>query len=721
MSLAQYSDDMLPPRQIEAQSRLVSGAMNASVDAANVGLAVDKLDKFLYEIRLQPMWRREADLDAEYYDGNQIDHQTLDDMQRLGMAPLIRNLIRPTIDVALGMEAKTRSDWRVQADGEQDQEVAEALSQKLHEAEREARADRAISDAYAGQMKTGIAWVEVSREMDPFRYPYRVCAVSRREIFWDWRAKDPELRDARYLVRRRWQDVDILELMFPDHADLIRGLGWSKANWDTPLTDFPAIQGRTWMYERDVTIPESDWRDSTRKRLCLYEVWYRVWTRGFVVRTPDGRTVEVDLNNARHAQALAAGVIEPIPAIFPKMRLSWWIGPHRIADMATPYRHQNFPYIPFWGYREDLTQIPYGLIRSMRSPQDEINARLSKMMWLLSAKRVITDADQVDDIDELRREVARPDAMIVLSASRRRDPGAKFEVQQDFQLAQQQFQVLQDATKAIQTTAGVYQAMLGDRQGGSNISGVANNTLIEQGSTTLAEINDNFRFGRLGVGEALVELIVEDLGRAPAVVNVDEKFGSKKKTVLLNQPGADGKMNNDVQRAMYKVALEDVPSTPAYRAQQLMMLGEMTKALPPQIQAFVVPFILEASEMPHRREVADQVRKALGMGEGGQDQTFTKEQVMQEVQKAIEQFKQQSGLDLKAREVGAKEASVKIQEKDAETRRLIADATVAEKVVSTDMTILDTLLSHDKAMDQGGNRSAAAPNRGAKISQELAA
>jgi hypothetical protein len=607
----------------------------------------------------------------------------------------------------------------VQADDDKYQDVAEAMSVKLKEAEREARADRACSDAYAGQLKNGISWVEVSREMDPFRYPYRVTAVSRREIFWDWRAKDPDLSDARYLVRRRWQDVDVLELMFPDDKDLIQGLGWSKANWDTPLTDFPAIQGRTWLYERDVTIPESDWRDSTRKRLCLYEVWYRVWVRGFVVRTPDGRTVEVDLNNPRHSQAIAAGMIQPIPAIFPKMRLSWWIGPHRIADMPTPYKHNNFPYIPFWGYREDLTQIPYGLIRAMRSPQDEVNARLSKMMWLLSAKRVTMDADQVDDVDELRREVARPDATIVLSASRNKTTGI-FKVESDFTLANQQFEVLKDATEAIQHTAGVYQAMLGNKQPGGANSGIAINSLVEQGTTTLAEINDNYRFARRLVGEMLVELIREDLGREPSVVNVDEKFGTKKRQVPLNQPGPNGTMTNDVQRAMFKVALEDVPSTPTYRAQQLLMLTEMTKSMPPQIQAFIVPFILESSEMPHRREIADQVRKALGIEAGGQEQTFTKDQVQQIIQQEIEKFKQQSDIGVKLKDADTRAAKLKIDEKDAETRRLVADATVKEKVMNTDLAVLDTLLAHDAAADQS-TPAAPPPNRGTQISNELSA
>lgn len=655
-----------------------------SVEAEG-GLSVDRLDKFLYEIRLQPMWRREADIDAEYYDGNQLDHATLDDMQALGMAPLIRNLIKPTIDVALGMEAKTRADWRVQGEDEENQEVAEALSAKLKEAERASRADRACSDAYAGQLKTGLQWVEVSREMDPFRYPYRVASVSRREIFWDWRAQAPDLSDARYLVRRRWQDVDILEMMFPEHKELIGAMGWSKANWDTPLTDFPALMGRNWMLERDITIPESDWRDSTRKRLCLYEVWYRIWVRGHVFRLPNGRTVEVDVNNPMHQQALAAGMIEPVPAIYPKMRLSWWIGPHRLVDLPSPYTHGNFPYVPFWGYREDLTQIPYGLIRSMRSPQDEVNARLSKMMWLMSAKRIIADADQVDDWEEVRREIARPDAMLILSTKRRRD--GRFEIGDQLELSEQQFKVMMDATQALQKSAGIYQAMLGDKQPGVT-AGVAINSLVEQGTTTLAEINDNYRYGRQLVGEMLVHLIKEDLGRAPVVVSVDETFGTAKKKIELNRRNGH-RIDNDVQNALTRVALEDVPSTPSYRAQQLMFLTEMVKSMAPELQGFIVPFMLEASEMPHRREVAEQVRQALGMSAGNQQ--YTQAQVQQIVQQEVEKALKAEGLDIKRAELGVKRY-------DADTKRLKVEGDIALAEGDADIKTLDTILKHDEAV-----------------------
>lgn len=152
-------------------------------------LSVMQLERWLDEIRNQPSWRREADKACDYYDGNQLDADTLAQLDDKGLGPLTTNLIQPTVNAVLGMEAKTRTDWRVGGDDDQYQDVAEALSAKMHEAEREAQADVATSDAYAGQIKAGFGVVEVSRNSNPFNYPYRVTSVPRSEMYWDWRSR----------------------------------------------------------------------------------------------------------------------------------------------------------------------------------------------------------------------------------------------------------------------------------------------------------------------------------------------------------------------------------------------------------------------------------------------------------------------------------------------------------------------------------------------------
>jgi hypothetical protein len=63
------------------------------------------------------------------------------------------------------------------------------------------------------------------RESDPFKFPYRCKAIHRNEIYWDFLAKEPDLSDARYLIRRKWTETDLAALLFPDKADFIKTVG----------------------------------------------------------------------------------------------------------------------------------------------------------------------------------------------------------------------------------------------------------------------------------------------------------------------------------------------------------------------------------------------------------------------------------------------------------------------------------------------------------------
>jgi hypothetical protein len=629
------------------------------------GLPWRTFETWMGDLRNQPAWRTLADKCADYYDGNQLTAAQLSEMETTGMAPIVANIVRPTIDVVLGMEAKTRQDWRVQSDAGEFQDVAEAESFLLMEGERESKADRACSDAYAGQIKSGLGWVEVSRSMNPFEYPYRVRAVHRREIWWDWRAKEPDLSDARYLLRRRWVDLDELLAFFPDKADLIEQVGTGRITFNRfDLTTESHSEALVDAHSRELrtTIDDLEWRDTERRMLCLGEMWYRTWHRGHVIKI-GGRIIPVDTSNPAIAAAIAYQKVKVKPAIYPKVRLAWWVGPHRLADTETPKK--RFPYVPFWGFREDRTGIPYGLIRPMIDPQDEYNARRAKLMWLLSAKRVFADSDALDEnyntFSDLAKEVNRPDAVIVLNPDRRTNSGVK--VDTDHGLATQQFQVMKDAQELLQQTAGVYQAMMGNN--GNASSGYAINSLVEQGATTLAEINDNYRYSRRMVGEMLMELIVEDIGGEPYEISVGE--GKRAKTIVLNQPQPDGSILNDVLRAGTKVTLADVPSTPSYRAQQLTMLGELTKSLPPQIQGTIIDFVIEATDLPKRREMAERIRKAMGV-QDPEDMTPEQQQQAQATL-AQQQQQQQTATQMQMREANATAA-----EKESRAMKTKAEA-----------------------------------------------
>ena len=85
---------------------------------------------------------------------------------------------------------------------------------------------------------------------------------------------------------------------------------------------------------------------------------------------------------------------------------------------------------------------------------------------------------------------------------------------------------------------------------------------MEQGSTVLAEPNDNFRYARRMVGQQLLAFIMHDmLGKSTAAV----KRGTSQKLVDFNRQVmtvSGPVIENDIETAQVKVVLEDIPATP---------------------------------------------------------------------------------------------------------------------------------------------------------------
>lgn len=631
--------------QIVVPDRFAGDAYHFRDHANDPGLTLRNLEVFLEDLQNEPPWRTEADIDADYYDGKQLPTEVLATLRSKGMGPLTTELVKPTINAVLGLEAQTRTDWNVAADDERFSDVADALSARLKEAERETRADRSCADAYAGEIKVGLHWVEVSRSSNPFEYPYRVKQVHRREIYWDHRAREPDLSDCRFLIRKRWLDEDQAKAFFPYHAELIGHACRGFRDWvgDFVREDLSEHLQRGFRDEQNFNFEEAEWRDTERGRILALEVWYRVWTRGTVLIIPsqNNRAVEYDPTNPRHKIAIAAGMAEPIEAVYPKMRLSWWLGPHRITD--SPIKDNEFPYVPFWGYREDKTLAPYGMIRAMRSPQDEVNARFQKMYWLLSARRIIADADAIDlkanDWNKVKHEAGRADGVIVLNQLRR-NLQTGFQIVENIQLANEQAKLIEERKRAVQETAGVFMAQLG--QAGAADSGIAIDKLVQQGVTSLAELNDNYRFGRRKVGELLVNLIRQDLAGRQMTFEVDKDLLGKKK-VTINLPSKDAfgndMLENDVEKSRVKVALGDVPQSNSFREQQFTMLGEAIKSMPPQAQAIMTPVWIEFSNLPQRKILAKQLREAFGINTG-EEPTPEQAQALEQAQQQEEAMRQ---------------------------------------------------------------------------------
>ncbi len=157
-----------------------------------VDVTLESFTSVMEEVEEQPAWRARADRESDYFDGNQLDSDILLLQEENGIPSSIENLIGRTIRDILGIESKNRKDFKVLPEAETGaDDLAEAMSQKLNKAERESKADKACSKAHAGQVKVGLGWVEVARETDPFKFPYRCKSIHRNEIWWDMKSKEP--------------------------------------------------------------------------------------------------------------------------------------------------------------------------------------------------------------------------------------------------------------------------------------------------------------------------------------------------------------------------------------------------------------------------------------------------------------------------------------------------------------------------------------------------
>ncbi|MFM2324914.1 MAG: hypothetical protein RL244_1793 [Pseudomonadota bacterium] len=621
----------------------------------------DEFASIVRESLAQPPWRAQADKEADYADGNQLGTELLQRMKAMGIPPAKENIIGPAIRAVCGFEAKTRTDWRVTPDGDPGgQDVADALNFKLNQAERHSKADRALSAAFKPASAVGIGWVEVARASNSLEFPYKCRYIHRNEIWWDMKSIEPDLSDARWLYRRRWISRTRAARMFPNHAILIMN-GADKWIAEFSIQELEGGQStglqaaaeahRAW------TAVEDAYYNEENKTVCITELWYRRWVTTVMLKMKDGRAVKYDPANQLHQAALSLGRGKLVEELLPVVRRSYWMGPHCLFDGPSPYPHPHFPYVRVVAAQEDLTGIPFGLVRDMLFPQDNLNSTISKLRWGMSAVETIRTKGAVAMPDaQFRQMASRVDADFVLDADHMAQQGAKFERKRDFQLNAQHFQLMQDSRAAAAGVSGVTPSFQG--QQGTATSGVQEQTQVEQSQVSLADLMDNFKDARALVGEMLMALIIEDIGKEETVVVIEGDVLNPPRTVVLNRPEVDPHtgivlLSNDVQRTRLKVALEDVPSSSSFRAQQLNALSESVKAATPEIQQVVMPFMIDLMDMPRKKEVVEAIRKAQGQA----DPEAIRAQVKQELMHDLKERE----LALREREVAAREALMQAQ------------------------------------------------------------
>src|SRR6516165_3333907 len=238
------------------------------------------------------------------------------------------------------------------------------------------------------------------------------------DFFYDPRSYKPDFTDARYMGIAKWLDVEAAVELFPDKENELRTL-MVETGFD--LTTH-ADREFKWIYTNE-------------KRLRLVEMWYRFRGKWYW-------------------------------AFFCSMIL--------LAQGVSPFQDQRGQlmnrFIMFSAF-VDHDGDRYGFSRNLKGPQDELNQRRSKALFMSNVTRLIAQKGAVDNVEVARREYARPDGFVEYNQGFQ--PPAPDDKTADLS---QQLALMQDARSEIDSFVNVNPAILG-QDGPDEHSGVAINLL----------------------------------------------------------------------------------------------------------------------------------------------------------------------------------------------------------------------------------------------------
>lgn len=571
--------------------------------------------------------RAEQARDADFYDGLQWADDDVLALSSRGQAALVFNATAQHINWILGTERRTRVDFRVFSRNGGDEKQAILKTACLKYISDVNKAHFARSAAFADAVKVGVGWLEDGVRGDPWDEPIFSRRESWRNIWWDALSVEPDLSDARYLFRVRWTDTDIALAMFPDRQaaveqssrtdDLLNFeddsemIGYSGLYYGQPQTDRMILAaGRSFM-DSSLNI------GNRRKRNKLIECWYRMPTRVKMLRPNlapiyDNQTVndmmaldgyELAPDDMRAQQLVAEGLMSVYDGVRMKVRCAIWSGNHLLQDVESPYRHDRFPFTPIWAYRRDRDNLPYGAIRNMRDPQEDLNKRRSKALFLLSTNLLIADDDAFEDWDEAVDEVSRPDGVL----KKRR--GAEVEIQRNIELAQEHVALMEQDLKFLQATSGVTEENRGEVT--NTNSGTAIDMRQRQGSVVTALLFDNLRHSIQLQGEMSLSLI-EQFMAEPKILRLTNDRGQAEYTPI-NYPTVLPDGTFDVENPITATAATFVVDAQAFKetARAAMFEQSMTaiSTLDKQVQLQLLDLAYELSDVPNKDEWVRRLRK----------------------------------------------------------------------------------------------------------------
>lgn len=299
-----------------------------------------------------------------YYHGSQWTQAQLSELRRRRQPAMTFNRVARKINSIVGLIERLRQDPKAYARTpmhDQGAELATAVVRYvLDQQQWNAKSPQTAMDGAID----GLGGVElVLEEGDRGDPEIGFDVVDPDSFFYDPRSFKPDFSDAGYMGYGKWLTEEQAQDLARQMGQELVGIGGDDLSSDSD-------RDNRWFSPSD----------ETQSRVRLVDIWYR--------------------HGGRWCWAV-------------------FTGSQIIDEGESPFQDEKGkPACKFVMYSAavDHDGDRYGFIRQMRSAQDSLNAKQSKMQHILASRRLMMRNGAVDNVEKTREEWARPDGVVVVNS-----------------------------------------------------------------------------------------------------------------------------------------------------------------------------------------------------------------------------------------------------------------------------------------------------------------
>jgi hypothetical protein len=579
--------------------------------------------------------RKRAEQRRDYRDLKQWTEEQAEILRNREQAPIVIDFVGKKVDALMGVEINRRTDPRAYPRTPEHEQAADAITDALRYVEESNNFDAIATEVFEEKIVEGYAGAIVDvvenakGEFDVVIYP-----AHWDRCYFDPHSREKDFSDSTYFGITTWEDVEEAARLFPEHAEALRARINNTSMLDTAFDDRPV-----------------EWVNRARNRVRINQEWYLENGKWMLVYYTD----DLLLREPVVSHLLDADGVPCCP-----MELQ--------SDFV------------------DRNNNRYGYIQRFIDPQDEINHRRSKALYLLSSAQVIAEEGAVKDKEAASRELRKAQGWLTIA------PGKRLDIDRNIEMGQAQLAFYREA-KAEMDAVGVNPELSGRADGPA--SGRAIMARQQGGLTELAHIysrhsdwkrriyrqiwarikqfwgkqkwvrvtdnDDAMKWVGLNVPVTLAEKMIEQKTGLD-LAQIRRQYGQELQQYMQQRPELAQvvEIRNNVAEIDVDIIIEESPDTVSLQQEQFETFAEVLRAgADPQM----IRALIELSSMRNKKRVLDLL--------DGDEQT--------KAQRQQEQQQQQ--------EIAMRGAAAEIAEK--ESRAELNQAAAAAKMAEAGMGVGD--------------------------------